>query len=202
MMSENRPFLPNPLLGSLIGLCPIIVISSNFATGVALGLGLFLSMVILGAVLPAIRRFFPERLRAPLSFALAATLAALYYVAIEAYSPIIASLSGVFLPLIAVNCLMLTTLRHGIRSNESLIPWVLPSALVYFVTILFISAFREIAGCGSLTLPLPGILARSIPIFSVPPLRLFAAPSGGFIFLGFLVALYRAILRFQGRRIG
>ena len=158
-------------------------------------------MVTLGALLPTIRRFFPERLRAPLSFAIASALAALFYVGVVAYSSLLASLVGIFLPLIAVNCAVLTTLRRGLRNEENIASWTLPSAVLLFLMIILISAFREVAGAGRITLPLPGTKVQSILLFSSPPLRILVAPAGGFMLLGFLACLYRFVQSKLGRRI-
>jgi electron transport complex protein RnfE len=200
MDKENEAFLPNPILGSLIGLCPVIVVTGNFASGSIVALGILLSTLALGALMPALRSLFAERLRAPMAFGLAGVFAALYSIGVEAYSPLLFSITGVFLPLIAVNCIVLATLRRGIRNEGSLAPWMMKSAFLYFVTMIAISAFREIVGAGRLTLPLPGELAQSILLFGSPPLRLLTAPAGGFILLGCLAALYRVVQRSLRRK--
>jgi electron transport complex protein RnfE len=201
MDRKENAFLPNPVIGSLIGLCPIVVVSGNFASGVMVALGILLSMLALGALLPAIRGLFPERLRAPLAFALAAVFSAAYGLAAEAYSPLLSTLTGIFIPLTVVNCLILTTLRRGIRDTESIAAWVLPTAFLYFLTVVLLSAFREALGSGRLTLPTPGELPMTLAIFDTAPLRILTSPAGGFILLGCFAAIYRMILRKQGRRI-
>lgn len=202
MEKKQDSFLPSPLFGSLLGLCPAIVACGNFASGTAVALGLLLSMLLLGILMPLVRRVFPERLWAALAFALAASLAALYSLLVEAYSPLLFSMSGIFLPLIAVNCLILGTLRKSIRMDGNLWPWLLSSAWLYFFSLVSLAAFREAFGAGRLSLPLPaGIGNNTIILFQEAPMRLLASPAGGFILLGFLTCLYRAIQELRGRRI-
>ena len=201
MERKNAPFLPDPVTGSLIGLCPIIVVTGNFGAGVMMAVGVLVSMLVLGATLPTLRSLFPERLRAPVAFALAASLSAGYALAAEAYSPSLASLVGIFIPLTIVNCLVLTTLRRGIRGDEPFSAWLLPSSFIYFGVIVAISALREAIGLGRLTLPVPGEVPMTLVFFDAPPLRLLAAPAGGFVLLGCLAGLYRIVLRKGGRRI-
>lgn len=201
MDRKTSSFLPNPVMGSLIGLCPIIVVTGNFAAGTLMAIGVLVSMLVLGATLPTLRSLFPERLRAPVAFALAASLSAGYALAAEAYSPSLASLVGIFIPLTIVNCLVLTTLRRGIREEEPFTAWVLPSAFLYFATVIVISAIREVLGLGRLTLPVPGEVPMTLVLFHFAPMRLLAAPAGGFILLGCLAGLYRVVLRKEGRRI-
>lgn len=201
MAEEREGFIPNPVLEGLIGLCPIIVTSGNFAAGTIVALGIFFSMLCLGAILPALRGLFAERLRAPLAFALAAVLAAGWALVAEAWSPPLASLTGIFIPLTLVNCLVLASLRRGVRNEDSFASWLLPTAGFYFLTVVLISAFREGLGAGRLTLPLPGPEVTSLMFFPAPPLRLLTAPAGGFILLGLLAALYRGLQKKTGRRI-
>lgn len=59
MERKNAPFLPDPVTGSLIGLCPIIVVTGNFGAGVMIATGVLVSMLVLGATLPALRNLFP-----------------------------------------------------------------------------------------------------------------------------------------------
>jgi electron transport complex protein RnfE len=201
MDRNDRPFLPNPILGSMMGLCPVIAVTGNFASGSVIAVGMLLSMLSLGALLPAVRGLLPERLRAPMALALAAMITALYSLGVAAYSPTIWSLTGIFLPLLLVNCLNLATLRRGIHDDESFSQWVFPAAMLYFATVLLLAAFREIAGAGRLTLPLPGDSPQTLRIFDAAPFRTLTAPMGGFILLGLLAFGYRVVLRKQGKRI-
>lgn len=201
MERKDARFLPNPVIGSLVGLCPIIVVTGNFASGTIVALGILISMLVLGVMLPTLRSLFPERLRAPAALAIAACLSAGYSLVAEAYSPALSSLVGIFIPLTIVNCLVLTTIKRGIRAEEPFSAWVLPNSFLYFITVVLIAAVREILGLGRLTLPLPGDVPRTIIFMESAPLRLFSAPAGGFILLGCLAGLYRVLLRKSGRRI-
>lgn len=200
MEARRDAFIPDPVLGGLLGLCPLVAAADTLADGVILGLGASLSAAILGAGLPAFREFIPDRLRAPLALGLAAFLAALFGLAAEAYSPALAAGLGLYLPLIAVNCVTLAALRRGIRSEE-LKPGLLRSSLSYLLAAVLISALREAVGLGRLTLPTPGPSPYTLVFFDEAPFRLLAAPAGGFLILGCLAAAYRFALRALGRRL-
>ena len=47
MTRKNAPFLPDPVTGSLIGLCPIIVVTGNFGAGVMMAVGFVLFFLVL-----------------------------------------------------------------------------------------------------------------------------------------------------------
>ncbi len=202
MEKKSSPFLPDLMLGSLVGLCPVIVVSGNFASGVIVALGILFCTLVMSLLMPALRSLFPERLRAPLAFGLAAAFTALYAVLAEAYSPLLSSLAGIFIPLTLVNCIVLATLRRGIRTEEATTRGVILKSFMFFSLLILVSAFREIAGAGRITLPMPGTEAHILTLFSLPPLRLLTAPAGGFILIGCLAALYRFVQRrLLGRRI-
>jgi electron transport complex protein RnfE len=200
-MDEKRePFVPNPVVGGLLGLCPLVAAADSFADGAVIGLGAALSALALGALLPLLRGILPQRLRSPVAFVLAASFAALYSVGVEAYSPSLASGLGLYLPLTAVNCIVIATLRHSLREDGKTFPWLLGTASGYLLVALLLSGLREFLGTGSLTLPSPG--SPSALVFSQsPPLRILVAPAGGFMLLGCFAAIYRFVLRIRGRRI-
>lgn len=200
MEKQRDPFVPNPIAGGLLGLCPLVAAADSLADGVAVGLGAALSALALGALVPLIKRSLPRRLRSPVAFVVAASVAALYSLGVEAYSPILASGLGLFLPLTAVNCIVIASLRHSLRDEGSPFPWLLPTAAGYLLVAVLLAALREALGMGCLSLPSPGS-PEVLAFAERPPLRLLVSPAGGFILLGCFAALYRFLLRISGRRI-
>jgi Na+-translocating ferredoxin:NAD+ oxidoreductase RnfE subunit len=207
MSDRSRPFVPNPVLGGLIGAGPLVAAARSFSDGLVLGVGAALSALALEATLPALKREIPERFRAPASIALSASLAIVYGLAIEAYLPVVETGLWIYLPLLAVNGLSLHAIRMSSAQGESGIAGrgrfgtIFREALGYLLVACFMGAFREACGLGTLTLPGFGSVAIRMVIADRPPLRLLAAPAGGFIALGLLTALYRGALRARGRRI-
>lgn len=209
-MSERRaPFVPNPVLGGLLGICPLVAAANTLANGLVLGVGAALSVALLALALPSIYAFVPDRLRAPSSLALSAAFALLIGTAVEAFSPVTARGLGVYLPLLAVNCVSLQALRRGPPNsdhgnldgarrigNASL----LVEALGYAAAATLIGALRELAGAGTLSFPLPAGQSFLLSLADESPAPLFAAPAGGFILLGSLAALYRIATRGRGRK--
>ena len=218
MSDRDSPFSPDPVLGSLLGLGPLAVAARSLAEGLILGFGAALCALVLGAAIPPLRRQLPERFRAPASLILSTALALLYGLAAEAYFPVASAGLWLYLPLLAVNCLSLQAIRLSARQvarqaalqgEEGYQPVdvplrfaiVLKGAGSYLVLASALGAFRELFGIGSLTLPGFGPDRFVLTLSSEAPLRLLVTPAGGFLLLGFLTALYRAILRARGRRI-
>lgn len=206
MSIEKEGFVPNPILAGLIGICPIVAAAKSLAEGVAYGLGAALCAILLGLLIPPARSFLPDRLQAPASLALSAALALLYGFCLGIYSPALAAGLWIYLPLLAASGLSLVALRLSSFSSRSgpdgqsrLLVISLQSGW-FLITSAFVGALREILGLGTLTIPTPGISLSRIAVMDCAPLRMLVSPAGGFILLGFLVALYRVTLRASGRK--
>jgi electron transport complex protein RnfE len=206
-MNEGREgFVPNPILSGLVGICPLIVVSRSLAEGAVYGLGAALCALTLGAVVPPIRAMIADRLHAPATLALSAALAIAYGFCVRAYSSTICTGLWIYLPLIAVSGLSLSTLRRSSfvdrfgPDGRSRFADVAFEALMFLLTAAFVGGAREIIGLGTLTLPTPGIEPARLMVSGFAPLRILVSPAGGFVFLGFFVAVYRAVTRAGGRR--
>ena len=206
-MNKGRDgFVPNPILSGLVGICPLIAVSRSLAEGAVYGLGAALCALTLGAVLPAARAMITDRLHAPATLVFSAALAIVYGFCVHIYSSTIAAGLWIYLPLIAVGGLSLSTLRRSSIADRfgpdgrSRFADVALEAFMFLLTAAFVGGAREIIGLGTLTLPTPGIVPVRIVVTGIMPLRLLVSPAGGFVFLGFLVAAYRAVVRAGGRR--
>jgi Na+-translocating ferredoxin:NAD+ oxidoreductase RnfE subunit len=73
-------------------------------------------------------------------------------------------------------------------------------ALLFLLTATLVGSARELIGLGTLTLPVPGLSPARLVFADAAPLGILVSPAGGFIFLGFVVAAYRAIVGAGGRK--
>jgi Na+-translocating ferredoxin:NAD+ oxidoreductase RnfE subunit len=173
---------------------------------VVYGLGAAICSLVLGAIVPSARTLIVDRLHESAALVLSSALALTFGFCVRVYSPSIAAALWIYVPLIAVSGLSLSTLRRCSSDERfgpdgrSRFPAVAFEALMFLLTATFIAGAREILGLGTLTLPTPGIEPVRIVIADFAPLRMLISPAGGFIFLGFLVAAYHAMARAGGRR--
>ena len=208
-MSEGREgFVPNPVLASLVGICPIIAVSRSLAEATVYGLGSALCAIALGAVVPPLRSVIADRLHSPVMIALSASFALIYGFCARLFSPPIAAGLWIYLPLLAVGGLSLTTLRRSSPSSDRFGPdgrsrfaTVAIESLMFFLTTAIFGAAREIIGLGTLTFPVPGLAPSRLVFTDFAPLRLLISPAGGFIFFGFVIAMYRQVKRVSGRSL-
>ena len=180
----------NPVLVLVLGLCPALAVSTQAEN--AIGMGAATTFVLLGSniVISLLRKIIPNRTRIPCYIVLIASFTVLAKMAIEAYAyPLYQSL-GIFLPLIAVNCIIFARAemfasKHKV--TDSILD-ALGSGAGFTLALLAIASVREILGSGTwFGIELPWLINNNAMIFSLAP--------GGFIVFACLLALVNKILK-------
>lgn len=111
--SENkRIFLDgitssNPVFASLLGLCPILAISTSFDNALGMGIAVILILLLSNITISALRKLIPDEIRIPVFIVLIATFVSCIDMLMNAFTPTLYASLGIFIPLIVVNCLML-----------------------------------------------------------------------------------------------
>jgi electron transport complex protein RnfE len=189
---KSSSFTPNPLLVSFLGLCPLVATTGNFATGLAISIGTsigILSMALFGRLS---KGFVPSRLAVTSYLGFASFYALFFGIVLEAWSPVVALDLGIFVPLIAVNCLVIHELNRADSSKSAELSSTLATAITYFLLAVVISALRESLGAGTLTLPTPGFHPLRIMLASEGLIPVLTKPTGGFLVLGLLAFGWQA----------
>ena len=180
----------NPVLILVLGLCPALAVSTQAEN--AIGMGLATTFVLLGSnvVISLLRNIIPGRTRIPCYIVLIASFTVLAKMAIEAYAyPLYQSL-GIFLPLIAVNCIIFA--RAEMFASKHSVPDsildALGSGIGFTLALLAIASVREILGSGTwFGIELPWLIDNNAMIFTLAP--------GGFIVFACLLALVNKLLK-------
>jgi len=184
----------NPTLVQLLGMCPTLAISTSLKNGV--GMGLAATAVLLGSniMISLLRKFIPQKVRIAAYIVIIAGFVTVIDMLMGAYLPELSKSLGVYIPLIVVNCIILARAEAFASSNN-----VLRSAfdglfmgLGFTVALIALSSVREILGSGS-------IFGIDIATGVFPPALMIVLPPGGFLVLGFLIALMQKLL---GKREG
>jgi len=178
----------NPVLVLVLGLCPALAVSTQAEN--ALGMGIATTFVLLGSniVISLLRNIIPGRTRIPCYIVLIASFTVLIKMVIEAYAYSLYQSLGIFLPLIAVNCIIFARAEMFANRNNTLdsILDAFGSGIGFTLALLAIASIREIFGSGSFFgLALPWLSDNNIMIFTLAP--------GGFIVFACLLALVNKI---------
>ncbi len=192
----NGVWKQNTGLVQLLGMCPILAVSSSVVNGVSLGLATATVMALSGAAIAPIREFVPNEARIPVFILIIAVLVTVIQFAMNAYMYSLYVVLGIFIPLIVTNCIVLARIEAFASKNPPL-----QSALDGFAMGLGLTAvlavlggIREIFGHGTLLSGIDlvfGDAAKSMVITVVPNYHGFLLailPPGAFITLGMLIA--------------
>ena len=178
----------NPILVLMIGLCPTLAVSSN--ANDALGMGVAASFVLVASnvLISLLRKVIPASVRIPIFIVIVATFVTLIDLLMHAYQPELYKNLGVFVPLIVVNCIILGR-AEGFAYHNGVLHSLLDGlgmGLGFTIAITILGTFREILGNGTLTL-------FNTELFDLgagfSPALIFIMPPGGFLAIGFLMAL-------------
>ena len=191
----------NPALVQLLGLCPLLAVSSTVTN--ALGLGLATLVVLVGSnvTVSLIRDYVPKEIRIPVFVMIIAALVTCVQLVMNAYAYGLYLSLGIFIPLIVTNCIIIGR-AEAFASKNAVAPAALDGlwmGLGMTSVLVVLGAMRELIGNGTLfdgADLLLGDWAASlrIAVFQFDSQFLLALlPPGAFIGVGFLIALKNVI---------
>ncbi len=186
-------FTNNPVLVQLIGMCPTLATTTSLQNGVGMGLAATAVLVCSNAVISLLRKLIPSKVRIAAYITIIAGFVTAVDLLIQAYLPDLSKSLGLFIPLIVVNCIILAR-AEAFASKNGVLPSIadgLAMGLGFTFALCVLSAIREILGAGTL---------MGYPLFgeSFQPAILMILPAGGFLTLGFVIALFQKLLKKKG----
>jgi H+/Na+-translocating ferredoxin:NAD+ oxidoreductase subunit E len=200
-LMKNGMWVNNPAIVQLLGLCPLLAVSSTVTN--ALGLGLATTAVLVGSnlIVSLVRQWIPSEVRIPVFVMIIAALVTCVQLLMNAYTYGLYQSLGIFIPLIVTNCIIIGRAEAFASKNEP-IPATLDGlwmGLGMTAALVVLGAMREILGNGTLfdgADRLLGDWASSlrIEVFSFDSSFLLAMlPPGAFLGVGFMIALKNVI---------
>lgn len=202
-MSEAKTLLANGLwknnsaLVQLLGLCPLLAVSSTATNALGLGLATTLVLVFTNSAVSALRRWVPHEIRIPIYVMIIASVVSTVQMLINAYAYGLYQSLGIFIPLIVTNCIVIGRAEAYAAKNPVGLSAIdgLAMGLGATCALFVLGSLREILGNGTLFNGadlLMGSWAKSLRIevfHTDTPFLLAMLPPGAFLGLGFLLAL-------------
>jgi electron transport complex protein RnfE len=153
----------------VLGIMPLLMVANIYESAAAIGIVNLLVIIIASLAVSAIRNLLPIEIRLPAILLVTASVVSLIYMFMQFWFYAVSQQLGIFIPLIAMNCLVLAwveerALRNGVI--KSVLDTLL-AGLGILVILIIIGVMREYAG-----------------------LSLLKQPAGAFLVFGFLLALY------------
>lgn len=183
----------NPVFVQLIGMCPTLATTTSLQNGIGMGLAATAVLICSNAVISLLRKLIPSKVRIAAYITIIAGFVTAVDLLIQAYLPDLSKSLGLFIPLIVVNCIILAR-AEAFASKNSVLPSIgdgLAMGLGFTFALCVLSTIREILGAGTL---------MGYPLFgeSFQPAILMILPAGGFLTLGFVIALFQKLLKKKG----
>ncbi len=192
----NGLWKQNTGIVQLLGLCPLLAISTSVVNGVSLGLATTLVMLLAGSAIAPIRNFVPNEIRIPVFILIIAVLVTVVQYLMNAYMYSLYMVLGIFIPLIVTNCIVLARIEAFASKNGALSSAIdgLAMGLGLTAVLAVLGGIREILGHGTLFSGIDmalGESAKSLIITVIPDYHGFLLailPPGAFVTLGLLIA--------------
>ena len=190
----NGIWKQNTGIVQILGLCPILAISTNVVNAVSLGLATILVMGLSNLFIAALRNFIPYEIRIPVFILIIAALVTVVDLAINAWLHQLYLVLGIFIPLIVTNCIVLARVEAFAAKNEPIGSTLDGIAIGAGLTLVLavLGALREMVGNGTLfsgiEMVIPGSHEFTLFGADYPGFLVAVLPPGAFITLGFLIA--------------
>jgi len=191
----------NPALVQVLGLCPLLAVTSTVVN--ALGLGLATLLVLMGSNLAVslIRNFVHESVRLPAFVMIIASFVTCAELLMQAFTYELYQILGIFIPLIVTNCTILGR-ADAFASKNRPGPALLDGAMMglgFLAVLITLGAMRELIGQGTLFADMHLLFGPAAsswvirPFEHYPDMLFMVLPPGAFVGLGLLIALKNAI---------
>lgn len=203
-MTEFRSLLQNGInkqnagLVQLLGLCPLLAISSTVVNALSLGLATMLVMAASSGAVSGMRHFVPHEIRIPVFVLIIASLVTVIDLLMNAFVHPLYLVLGIFIPLITTNCIVLARADAFASKNRPLHSVVDAIAMGLGLTavLVVLGGMRELAGQGTLLSGIDLVFGADAKQFVLhvvpgyPGFLLAILPPGAFIALGLLIAAH------------
>ena len=191
----------NPAVVQLLGLCPLLAVSSTATNALGLGLATMLVLTCTNTVISLFRKYIPNEIRIPIYVMIIATTVTVVQLLMNAYTYTLYQSLGIFIPLIVTNCIVIGR-AEAFASKNSLLHSVwdgFSMGLGMALSLTVLGALREIIGQGTVFDGIENLFGEQAKFLTLniyhtdSSFLLFILPPGALIGLGLLLAIKNRI---------
>lgn len=193
-IAKNGFWKQNPLLVQLLGLCPLLAISTSLVNAVSLGLATILVMLLANFAVASLRALIPYEIRIPVFVLIIAALVTVVDLSFNAFLHDLYLVLGIFIPLIVTNCIVLARVE-AFAAKNGLAAATLDGVMMgvgFLWVIALIGGLRELIGQGTLfsgiEMIFPALSGIQVLPADYPGFLIMMLPPGAFFTLGLLIA--------------
>ena len=191
----------NPGLCQLLGMCPLLAVTTSAANALGLGIATILVLMLSSSAIALIRRLIVPEVRIPIYVIIIAALVTVVRFEVEANFPALYQQLGIYLSLIATNCIIMGRAEAFAGHNgviRSLVD-AIASGIGFTLVLFALGSIREIVGNGTWLVGASDLLGGwaagwEMQLYGSDYTLLIAIlPPGGFFVLAFLIAAKNAL---------
>ncbi len=188
----------NPVLVQLLGMCSTMAITTTLFNGIGMGVSVIVILTCSNIVISLLRKIIPSTIRIACYIVVVAGFVTIVDLLMQAFLPSLSESLGVFIPLIVVNCIILAR-AEAFASKNGVVASALDGifqGIGYTLVLIVMCVIREFLGSGTFGGGLLGPEGAGLRILPEGTAATFLVlPVGGFLTLGFLIALMQYLLR-------
>ncbi len=196
-IARNGLWDNNIVFGQLLALCPLLAVTGTATNGLGMGLATLAVLVLSGLAVSLLRGAITPEIRIPAFVLIIACIVTVVDMALNAWVHDLHKVLGLFIPLIVTNCAILGR-AEAFASRQGPLQSAYDGLMMgigFTLALVALGATREILGSGTIFAnadvllgPAFGFLEQTL-IPDYDGFLILILPPGGFIMLGFLLAL-------------
>jgi len=192
LISAKRIIIENPVIVMMIGLCPALAVTNTVRSSLGIGIATSFVLILANTILSLTKKIMPDKIRIHISIIIIATVVTIVDYFMQAFYPDLRQTLGIFVPLIVVNCIILSRVE-AFTIRNSVVDVVLDglaAGIGFTLMLAVIGAIREILGHGTfLGNPIFGGDFKRFPI------TFMILPPGAFLAVGILMGLFNKYIK-------
>ncbi len=195
-ITRNGLWQNNVALVQLLGLCPLLAVTSTLVNGIGLGIATLITLVLSNSIVSMIRGFVRNEVRLPVFVLIIASVVTIIELGMKAFFFDLYLVLGIFIPLIVTNCAIIGR-AEGFASKNPVLPSALDGLMMglgFLLVLALLGALREIIGFGTLFAHAELMFGESAKALTMvlnpdyPGFLLAVLPPGAFFGLALLIA--------------
>jgi electron transport complex protein RnfE len=193
-IADNGIWKQNTSIVQILGLCPLLAVTTNAVNGIMLSLATIVVMAMSNVAVASLRNFIPHEIRIPVFILIVAALVTVVDLLFNANLHELYLVLGIFIPLIVTNCIVLARVEAFAAKNpplQSTFDGIFMGVGMLW-TLALLGGMRELLGNGTLfggiDMVFPGLSPLQLLPESYPGFLLALLPPGAFILLGCMIA--------------
>ena len=176
----------NPTFVLVLGMCPTLWTTTSAINGMSMGLATTFVLMLSNMVISLVSGLVPSKVRIPAFVVVIAVFVTVVQLVMQAYVPALYETLGLFIPLIAVNCIVLGRAEAYASKNTPFDSFLdgLGSGLGFTLSLTVLGTIRELLGSGSFF---------GFKLLEGDGILVFILAPGAFMALGYLMVLFNKL---------